>query len=925
MECREVREAASGSPRFLIMGQGNVKLTSTNVHFDSATWTLHADLTVQNLRTAAIGTRDGTTITGVRAFFHEGPKVTSFIAGADTGSVVMSNADGYGDFTRPHQPFYLYSQILQPNQVSAIKRWDFKSSSTVNTFSFMLYVLAYYAGESVVPAVAPDSVPLSVYDSTKIVWNDSVLSGPLYRNLLAIGFKAAATSEERLAAVNWINGRVVGGRPSGNGDGAYVVSLNDGGTTTALRNALARLDSLVQVEVASPEYAVGPDGYDAHVFPQDDPLLNAVQWRVDPDSAAGFNWATEAVDAPRAWGCTTGDPETPIAIVDHGFHGHTDLAASQPQVIPTPSDGTIHGLEVASVIASTGNNGSGVAGMMWKAKLSYYEITTLSILGWRTPAGSVFNNLARAINSGARVINMSLQTPYFDSNGNRRMPDGRFSDRYRAARDAKWMSWVISGNVRFGLDPLIVVSSGNYSSDVSTNGFARAEESHTDRVLVVGAIENAGYGYGDFGGAFKRSLWPHGSLVFGSNYGAAVQIAAPGSSVPVLSNLPSVGYTLEDGTSFSAPMVTGTAGLMLSLDPTLTAAELKQLLLEGAATGGRRVQNGSGSVDVLDAYESLKAVAHRANAGLCGNPVWKNPTGAVYAGRGPGWAFDGYLFTDGGTGMSVQHQSRRVRFSSGSAWSFAANAWTAGTDASPADNATIFSKQGKSHNGDTVFTVTKHPDPQSPQFYEIFLVTMSYPGGSAIVDSVRGPQINTGGSAKPYRCTAWPTSGTEWTDCADSARNQPDLRSTRMNVAYSSARQEVVLTISRDSTAWTVDLAPYVYGGFYVRNSAFQLKAMDAVQWFIPILHPEAKQSAFFAGMRIDNVGWSEDGHRLLAREVLFSTITSNTPTGSTTNSAVACSVVFRTATLPFLPEFVRTPGAYNSGTNCYPEASFAN
>ena len=28
---------------------------------------------------------------------------------------------------------------------------------------------------------------------------------------------------------------------------------------------------------------------------------------------------------------------------------------------------------------------------------------------------------------------------------------------------------------------------------------------------------------------------------------------------------------------------------------------------------------------------------------------------------------------------------------------------------------------------------------------------------------------------------------------------------------------------------------------------------------------------------------------------------------------------------LPFLPEFVRTPGAYNSGTNCYPEASFAN
>src|SRR2546429_2780637 len=116
-------------------GQGNyVALRSSNVSYDG-TSTFRADVTVQNLTALPLGTSDGTTPQGVKVFFHSGPTVT-----AGTGTVTVANADGTGSFTGAAQPYFLYNQIIQTEQVSAAKTWQWSVPNTVSTFAFQVLV-----------------------------------------------------------------------------------------------------------------------------------------------------------------------------------------------------------------------------------------------------------------------------------------------------------------------------------------------------------------------------------------------------------------------------------------------------------------------------------------------------------------------------------------------------------------------------------------------------------------------------------------------------------------------------------------------------------------------------------------------------------------------------------------------------------------
>ncbi|TKJ31079.1 hypothetical protein CEE39_07660 [bacterium (candidate division B38) B3_B38] len=95
---------------------------------------------------------------------------------------------------------------------------------------------------------------------------------------------------------------------------------------------------------------------------------------------------------------------------------------------------------------------------------------------------------------------------------------------------------------------------------------------------------------------------------FGSNYGKKrVDMAAPGAYIPttmIMSNGQD-GYCLFAGTSAAAPIVSGVAALVLSVNPELTPFELKELLVESCQpveSIGDMVRSGG----VVNAYRAVK-------------------------------------------------------------------------------------------------------------------------------------------------------------------------------------------------------------------------------------------------------------------------------------------------------------------------------
>jgi hypothetical protein len=136
VSCAPVRDhAGRGSP--VILGIAYIKLTSSNVSYDSVTEIFQFDVTVKNLMNEAIGTPDGTTADpdGIQVFFSSGPTATG-----GTGTITVANADGTGSFTGPGQPYFAYHEILAKNQVSAARTWRLNVPKTVTTFSFVVYV-----------------------------------------------------------------------------------------------------------------------------------------------------------------------------------------------------------------------------------------------------------------------------------------------------------------------------------------------------------------------------------------------------------------------------------------------------------------------------------------------------------------------------------------------------------------------------------------------------------------------------------------------------------------------------------------------------------------------------------------------------------------------------------------------------------------
>ena len=105
-----------------------------------------------------------------------------------------------------------------------------------------------------------------------------------------------------------------------------------------------------------------------------------------------------------------------------------------------------------------------------------------------------------------------------------------------------------------------------------------------------------------------------------SNFGPSITVGAPGEGVLVVSTNDRDGYAPGSGTSFAAPMVSGTVALLRALDPNLSPQEIKDIIVSTGQPNAINVCNSAdrpcppgagGRWPVLDAGAAVDAVLER--------------------------------------------------------------------------------------------------------------------------------------------------------------------------------------------------------------------------------------------------------------------------------------------------------------------------
>ncbi len=227
------------------------------------------------------------------------------------------------------------------------------------------------------------------------------------------------------------------------------------------------------------------------------------------------------IDAPYAWGHTTGSAATRIGILDSGIDlDHEDLARKVVASYNATKSRTLddkygHGTAVAGVAAPVSDNAVGSAGVGFSSSLMKVKVLDDRGIG---SCSTVAKGINWAADNGANVINMSLG----------------FSD-CTAGRRAVNYAW--------GKGVILTAAAGNDGDQSATY------PAYYANVMAVAATDNAD---------MKTSF---------SQYGGWVDLAAPGINVyttfPNHSNrLGNMNYDYGKGTSMSAPFVARAAGLL---------------------------------------------------------------------------------------------------------------------------------------------------------------------------------------------------------------------------------------------------------------------------------------------------------------------------------------------------------------------------
>jgi subtilisin family serine protease len=316
-------------------------------------------------------------------------------------------------------------------------------------------------------------------------------------------------------------------------------------------------------EYAQPDFTT----YGGFNTPANDPLY-ALQWAHkntgSPEQYNGTPGADMSIDS--AWLITMGSANIKIAVIDMGVDtGHADLKQNLLQGYDcftntsNPGDGrprngnNAHGTACAGIAAAVAKNNTGIAGVAPNCKIIPVNIVD-EASNFSSESG-IAAGFDYAWQHGADVITNSW---------NLALPSGIMDDAIHRA--------VTQG--RAGKGSIVFFATGNENSGIAYPAF-------NPEVIAVGGVSMCS--------ERKSAKSCDGEYWWGSNYGAGLDVVAPCVKIATCDITGANGYNklpgadgdynkLFNGTSAACPHAAAVAALVLSVDSTFTAREVRTII-----------------------------------------------------------------------------------------------------------------------------------------------------------------------------------------------------------------------------------------------------------------------------------------------------------------------------------------------------------
>ncbi|MES0874416.1 S8 family serine peptidase [Sinimarinibacterium thermocellulolyticum] len=322
--------------------------------------------------------------------------------------------------------------------------------------------------------------------------------------------------------------------------------------------------------------------------PADDPEFDALASKPGADMNMPAAWDRDGDGIADR----TGDGSVLVAIIDDAFDTeHEDLAANfvpgadltscsaqdldrcSADVSPD-ADGLLdHGTLVAGSLGAVGNNGIGVAGVIWNVRMMPLKVGRVSNDQVELDTGSILAAYEYARTRGARIVNASYGGPSCSQ------------AEYEAIKrlgEAGVLLVTSAGNFNSNLDYSVAAFPANYREGgcVSRDGGRFVVDRNADKldnILTVAATNR------------------QDNIASFSQFGPiSADVAAPG--LQIVTTRPGNAYLSGErcldggscganGTSFASPYAAGVAALLLSEYRQASMRELKARLIEGAEPG----------------------------------------------------------------------------------------------------------------------------------------------------------------------------------------------------------------------------------------------------------------------------------------------------------------------------------------------------